>query len=99
MAAVAQPLLLMQSRWLLNQVHVQLHVWCAILFSATSAAAGLQVRVYVDGQLAGLYPIFYTFYTVSLESHNTCDCLSLQWCVCKPRTDATSMSHAVPLLR
>jgi hypothetical protein len=25
----------------------------------------LQVRMYVDGQLAGLYPIFYTFYTAS----------------------------------
>lgn len=24
-----------------------------------------QVRVYVDGQLAGVYPIYYTMYTVS----------------------------------
>ena len=25
----------------------------------------MQVRVYVDGQLAGFYPIYYTMYTVS----------------------------------
>lgn len=32
--------------------------------AAAAAAVSVQLRVYVDGQLAGLYPVFFTFYTV-----------------------------------
>jgi hypothetical protein len=43
--------------------HVDDHHACVL---TCSIVVMLQVRVYIDGQLAGFYPISYTMYTVSV---------------------------------
>jgi hypothetical protein len=46
----------------------------------------LQVRVYIDGQLAGFYPISYTMYTVSVMQNAL---IQLTRSIFKPHTPQT----------